>query len=203
MHILLIDNYDSFTYNLYDYVAQNDVQCEVLKNDEISIEEIEAKNYDGIILSPGPKTPDDAGITKEVIRHFYDKKPILGICLGQQAIGEIFGATLVKANYPMHGKTSEVYFETSINSVQENRHFLFEKLNAPFRAMRYHSLILQDIKAPLRVIAKTNSGEIMAIAHENKLLCGVQFHPESILTENGLQIIRNWLFFVKKNSPKL
>src|SRR6218665_4102245 len=102
MHILLIDNYDSFTYNLYDYVAHHNVQCYVVKNDAISIAEIEAQHYDGIILSPGPKTPDDAGITKEVIKHFYDTKPIFGICLGHQAIGEIFGAKLVEANYPMH-----------------------------------------------------------------------------------------------------
>ena len=170
MKILLIDNYDSFTWNLYDYVAQNNVECDVVKNDEISIEEIEAKNYDGIILSPGPKTPSDAGITKEVILKFGAKMPIFGICLGHQAIGETFGAKLAKATYPMHGKTSEVFHEKT--------HFLFENLPSPFPAMRYHSLILEEAKAPLRVIAKTSSGEIMALAHENNLLCGVQFHPE-------------------------
>lgn len=193
MKLLLIDNYDSFTYNLYDYVAQNNVECDVVKNDEIRISEIDGKSYDGIILSPGPKTPSDAGITKTVIQRFYNSIPILGICLGHQAIGEIFGVTLVKAGYPMHGKTSAVFFEP---------HYLFAEMASPFNAMRYHSLILQEINPPLRIIAKTQKNEVMAIVHENNLLCGVQFHPESILTENGLQIIRNWLLFVKKFSTK-
>lgn len=194
MKILLIDNYDSFTYNLYDYVARANVQCEVVKNDAITIAEIESGNYDGIILSPGPKIPDDAGVTKTIIKYFYNSKPILGICLGHQAIGETFGAKLVKADYPMHGKTSEIIFEP---------HYLFQNFFEPFNAMRYHSLILKEVASPLRVIAKTNDAEVMAVVHENELLCGVQFHPESVLTENGQQIINNWLLFVKKFYTKL
>lgn len=194
MKILLIDNYDSFTYNLYDYVVRANVQCRVVKNDAVSIAEIEAGNYNGIILSPGPKTPDDAGVTKAIIKYFYNSKPILGICLGHQAIGEIFGAQLVEADYPMHGKTSQVVFEP---------HYLFQNFIEPFYAMRYHSLILKEVKPPLRIIAQTNENEVMAVTHENELLCGVQFHPESILTENGQQIINNWLLFVKKFYTKL
>lgn len=182
--VLLIDNYDSFTYNLYDCVARNNVYCDVVKNNEISVAEIETLNYDGIILSPGPKTPDSAGITKQVIRHFYDKKPVFGICLGHQAIGELFGATLTKAEYPMHGKTSEIFFEP---------HYLFANIASPLKVMRYHSLILENVNAPLRIIARTETGEIMAIAHDNGLLSGVQFHPESVLTEQGELIINNWL----------
>ena len=187
MRILLIDNYDSFTYNLYDYILQNNVACDVVKNDA-DINSINFGNYDGIVISPGPKTPDKAGITNEIIRLFYDKKPILGICLGHQAIGAMFGAELVKAKKPMHGKTC------SVNLIE---HYLFKNIGRQTEVMRYHSLILRNIKSPLNVIATSAEGEVMAVAHENKLLCGIQFHPESILTPQGFTIISNWIKHVK------
>jgi anthranilate synthase/aminodeoxychorismate synthase-like glutamine amidotransferase len=187
MKILLIDNYDSFTYNLYDYLLQNNVACDVVKND-VAIDGIEFNEYSGIVISPGPKTPKEAGITNEILKRYFDKKPILGICLGHQAIGVLFGAELGKANYPMHGKTS---------TIKISPHYIFEGLGNVTEVMRYHSLILKNIKSPLHVIATTNVNEVMAIAHENNLLCGIQFHPESVLTPKGFTIISNWIKHVK------
>jgi anthranilate synthase/aminodeoxychorismate synthase-like glutamine amidotransferase len=192
MKILLIDNYDSFTYNLYDYLLQNNVACDVVKND-VAIDSIPFSDYAGIVISPGPKTPNEAGISMDVLKKHFDKMPILGICLGHQAIGILFGATLEKADKPMHGKTS---------IVKLTPHYLFENISNTTEVMRYHSLILKDIKSPLNVIAKTSNDEVMAIAHENKLLCGIQFHPESVLTPHGFTIISNWIKHVKNLTSK-
>ena len=192
MKILLIDNYDSFTYNLYDYLLQNNVACDVVKND-VAIDSIPFSDYAGIVISPGPKTPNKAGISMDVLKKHFDKMPILGICLGHQAIGILFGATLEKADKPMHGKTS---------IVKLTPHYLFENISNTTEVMRYHSLILKDIKSPLNVIAKTSNDEVMAIAHENKLLCGIQFHPESVLTPHGFTIISNWIKHVKNLTSK-
>lgn len=182
--VLLLDNYDSFTYNLRDYILQLGQDCMVVRNDEMSLNEIEKLDFSSAVISPGPKTPHEAGITIPFIEKFHAQKPILGICLGHQAIGEFFGAKLIKAKKPMHGKTS---FEHHQN------HFLFKNVPEPFEAMRYHSLILSEVEAtPLQVIASTADGEIMAIAHPSLPIAGVQFHPESILTPSGLQILHNW-----------
>lgn len=156
----------------------------VVRNDECTIEQIEELNFDSIIISPGPRTPQQAGITSALIRAFYNRKPILGICLGHQAIGEFFGAQLVKAQKPMHGKTSVV---------THNGHFLFKGLPQQFEVMRYHSLVLNNVtETSLQVLAETTEGEVMGVAHPELPIVGVQFHPESILTPNGLQLLRNW-----------
>ncbi len=184
--ILLLDNYDSFTYNLYDYLLQSGAVCDVIRNDVIDTEDVKARGYDAIVLSPGPGRPDQAGIMPALIAQTYASLPILGICLGQQAIGEFFGARLVHASAPVHGKTSMV--------TQQGHHPLFEGLPEQFEVMRYHSLILDDLAGtPLYCIAHTQAGEIMAIAHRRFPLTGVQFHPESILTEYGRQMIDNWV----------
>ena len=183
--ILLLDNYDSFTYNLLDYIKQCGAQCEVLRNDAIALEEIAARQYKGIIISPGPETPSKAGITMAVIDKFHDKIPLLGVCLGHQAIGEFFGAKLTKAPLPVHGKTA---------MVTHTGHPLFNKIPRQFEVMRYHSLILTEVEqAQLQLIASTSDGIAMAIAHPVFPVVGVQFHPESILTSYGKQLIDNWL----------
>lgn len=182
--VLLLDNYDSFTYNLRDYILQCGKECRVIRNDEMSLNEIEKINFSSAIISPGPKTPHEAGITMKFIERFHQTKPILGICLGHQAIGEFFGAKLTKAIKPMHGKTS---------IIKHNNNFLFKNLPAEFEAMRYHSLILTELeKTELQIIATTKENEVMAIAHPTLKIEGVQFHPESILTEHGLQLMKNW-----------
>lgn len=188
MKILLIDNYDSFTYNLFDLLKVCGADCRVVKNDEVTIDAIEAMDLDGIVLSPGPKRPENAGITNATIRAFAGKLPILGICLGHQAIGEFLGYKLVKALQPRHGKTS---------LIQHTHHFLFENIPSPIRVMRYHSLILADVKAN-EIIATSETGETMAIADTTGYLCGIQYHPESVLSEYGEQTLKNWLAFVKK-----
>ncbi len=182
--VLLIDNYDSFTYNLFDYILQLGETCRVVRNDEMSLEEIASLDFTSAVISPGPKTPREAGITIPFIQKFYAEKPILGICLGHQAIGEFFGAQLAKARYPMHGKTSVVH---------HTNHFLFRHLPETFEVMRYHSLIIKSAPpSPLQIIATTPENEIMAIAHEHYPIAGLQFHPESILTPHGLHILQNW-----------
>ncbi len=183
--LLLIDNYDSFTYNLYDYFRQLGATCEVIRNDALSLGEFTAKEFDALVLSPGPGIPENAGLMMSLIAHFHNKKPILGICLGHQGIGEFFGAKLKKAKLPMHGKTSRI---------QHNGDSLFEGLPEAFEVMRYHSLLLENIEnTPLHPLAKTDEGEIMALAHETLPIIGIQFHPESILTQHGIDILRNWL----------
>ena len=185
--ILLLDNYDSFTYNLRDYILQCGKQCVVVRNDEMNLDEIAELNFSSAVISPGPKTPAEAGITKPFIERFYKEKPILGICLGHQAIGEFFGAKLVKAQKPMHGKTSVI---------KHNKNFLFENLPDELEVMRYHSLILDEVeKTELEITATTNTNEVMAIAHPSLKLAGVQFHPESILTPHGLQLMKNWFAY--------
>jgi len=182
--VLLLDNYDSFTYNLRDYILQLGQQCVVVRNDEMTIDELEKINFSSAVISPGPRTPSDAGITMPFIERFHASKPILGICLGHQAIGEFFGAKLVKAVKPMHGKTSVI---------THTGHFLFDDLPGEVEVMRYHSLILDNLSAiPLQVIAQTAADEIMAIAHKDLKVAGVQFHPESILTPHGIVLLKNW-----------
>ncbi len=188
--ILLLDNYDSFTFNLWHYLLQLNEECIVKRNDEITIEEIEklfaesGGNPKAIVLSPGPGRPADSGVMNEVIKHFHQTIPILGICLGHQAIGEFFGAKLVHAEKPMHGKTSELIFQN---------HFLFQNISSPLTVMRYHSLLLKKVEnTPLKIIATTNEQEIMAIEHPDYKIIGLQFHPESILTPDGMTMMRNW-----------
>ena len=183
-HLLLLDNYDSFTYNLYDYLAQLALPCTVLRNDQTTIAEIEQGGYSGIVLSPGPNRPEDAGILMDVLRHFYDQLPILGICLGMQAIGAFFGATLVRAAVPMHGKLS---------ALQHNGAGLFSGLVQGTAVMRYHSLVLEALPPTLQVTAWTAEGECMALRHRTLPLVGVQFHPESILTKDGQAMLQNWV----------
>lgn len=190
--ILLVDNYDSFTYNLYDYICQLGAVCTVIRNDEYPIDVIQKMTFDGLILSPGPKTPKDAGLLMQLIQTFYRTKPILGICLGHQGICEFFGAKLVKATLPMHGKTS---------LIRHTGHPLFDNIPSEFEVMRYHSLIIREIEnTGLDIIATTPTKEIMAIAHREFPLTGVQFHPESILTQYGLKLLDNWLSIVHKQT---
>lgn len=185
MKILLLDNYDSFTYNLYDYLLQTGVECRVLRNDALPLAAFENLEFDAIVFSPGPKRPADAGLMLPFIERFYDRIPMLGICLGHQAIGAFFGAKLVKANVPMHGKTT---------AIRHTGHPLFKGIPTQFTVMRYHSLLLESLDStPLNCIATTDDGEIMALEHRNLPIVGVQFHPESILTEYGLKMLRNWV----------
>jgi anthranilate synthase/aminodeoxychorismate synthase-like glutamine amidotransferase len=188
--ILLIDNYDSFTYNLYHYLVQA-YQGEVIvkRNDKISLEEIEKLNLSAIVISPGPCAPDDAGICLAVIKKFAGKIPILGVCLGHQAIGQAFGGKIIKT-HPMHGKISEIFH------YQEN---LFKNISSPFNATRYHSLIIERETIPknLKITAQTSDNIIMAIADEKLRIYGVQFHPESIACEHGIDIIKNFINIVK------
>ena len=182
--ILLFDNYDSFTYNLLDYFAQLGVTCMVIKNDECTIAEISELNFDAIVISPGPGKPKDAGILMSLIEHFHNQKPILGVCLGHQAIGAYFGATLVPAKNIMHGKTSQI---TNLTAP------MYDGLPSHFNVMRYHSLILENLPDTLLLTAKTAEGEIMSIMHKDLPIWGLQYHPESILSEHGLSILNNWL----------
>jgi len=184
--ILMIDNYDSFTYNLVQYCGQLGEEVVVHRNDEISIEQIKRLQPDAILLSPGPRSPREAGITVDIIRHFHTTIPILGICLGHQAIGFAFGADVVKADRIMHGKTSGIINDGKC---------VYRGLPNPFQAGRYHSLILNRSSLPncLKVTAETDEGEIMGIRHEKYPVEGIQFHPESVLTPNGKRIIRNFL----------
>jgi len=181
---VLIDNYDSFTWILHDYLLQTGNECVVYRNDELTIQQLKDIKPARIIISPGPETPLQAGITMEVIDQFHKYTPILGVCLGHQALGMYFGAKLVHIPYPMHGKTSEV---------THNGHGLFEHIPSPFTAMRYHSLAVDRFGGtPLKALAHTADGTVMALAHEEFPCVGVQFHPESVGTEYGLQLLKNW-----------
>jgi anthranilate synthase/aminodeoxychorismate synthase-like glutamine amidotransferase len=184
--ILMIDNYDSFTYNLVQYVAQMGADVRVFRNDQIGLDEIEKMGPEAILLSPGPCSPKEAGITVGVIRAFYQKVPILGVCLGHQAIGYAFGGRVVRAGRVMHGKTSPILNDGKT---------IFQGLPNPFVAGRYHSLIVEKESMPdcLMVTAQTEEGEIMGIRHRQYPVEGIQFHPESILTPTGKRIIRNFL----------
>lgn len=183
--VLLIDNYDSFTYNLYDYILQLGFPCKVIRNDECTMEEIKLMDFDQVIISPGPGIPKDAGRCNDLIDFYHDKLPILGICLGFQAIGEYFGAKLIHAKLPMHGKTSSIEVDSSSA--------LFQGIETPTQVMRYHSLILDDVPEILRITGQSKDGEVMAFEHQKLAIAGVQFHPESILTPSGLRMIENFL----------
>lgn len=190
--LLLLDNYDSFTYNLYDYFLRCGAEVEVIRNNEIELDNLNQK-YEGIILSPGPGKPKDAGKMMQLIEQYHDKLPIFGVCLGMQAIGEFFGANLIQADYPMHGKMDLLNFD--------HTHQLFSKIKPPLQVCRYHSLILDQIQStPLKIIATSAQNEPMAIAHKNLPVWGVQFHPEAILTPQGIQLINNWLSCIKSNN---
>lgn len=184
--ILLIDNYDSFTYNLYHYLIESGAKSVVVKrNDEISVDDIKALNPRGIMLSPGPCTPNEAGICLEVIEKLQGIFPIFGVCLGHQAIGQAFGGKVIKT-YPMHGKISDIHHEGKS---------VFKGLPSPFKATRYHSLTVEKESLPqsLEITAQTKDGIIMGLAHKKHKIYGVQFHPESIASEFGHQIIKNFL----------
>jgi anthranilate synthase component 2 len=189
--ILLIDNYDSFSYNLYQYIGTINPDIMVIRNDEMTIEEIEKLAPDHIIVSPGPGKPSDAGICIEAIRHFAGKVPIFGVCLGHQAIAEAFGATVTYAKKLMHGKQSEVKIDTSCP--------IFKTLGNTIKAARYHSLAVLEETVPdcLAVTATADDGTIMGIKHKDYEVYGVQFHPESILTPDGIEILKNF-FALKK-----
>lgn len=184
--ILLIDNYDSFTYNVYQYVANLGCEVIVVRNDRMTVDEIAAKEWEAIILSPGPGTPDDSGICLDVITRFAGKLPILGICLGHQAIGQVFGGKVVRAPEIMHGKVSAII---------HNEQGLYQGVPQPLAAGRYHSLIVDQASLPdcLEVTARTTDGLIMGLKHKTVDVEGVQFHPESILTPDGLKILQNFI----------
>lgn len=182
----LIDNYDSFTYILHHYLLQTGHDCQVYRNDELTVDELKQLAPERIIISPGPETPLQAGISMEVIHEFHKKTPILGVCLGHQAIGMYFGAKLVHAPYPMHGKTSEI---------EHTGHQMFENIPSPFTVMRYHSLCLKDFRGTGLTAIATSAGDqqVMALSHLHYPLIGIQFHPESVGTTTGLQILQNWV----------
>jgi para-aminobenzoate synthetase component 2 len=184
--VLVIDNYDSFTYNLVQYLEALGATCEVHLNDRITVDEVLEAEPDGILLSPGPGTPDDAGITLDLIARAKGRIPILGVCLGHQAIGQSFGGDVIRAPRLMHGKTSPI---------EHDGRSLFRELPSPFEATRYHSLIIEPSTLPacLEVTARTAAGEIMGVRHRDLPIEGVQFHPESILTEGGMRLMSNWL----------
>jgi anthranilate synthase component 2/para-aminobenzoate synthetase component 2 len=182
--ILLIDNYDSFVYNLARYVGELGRERRVVRNDAVTVDQIAALRPDAIIISPGPCTPDDAGVSLEVVRRFAAEIPILGVCLGHQCIGQVFGGKVVRARRPVHGRTS---------SIHHNGRYLFDGLPNPFEAARYHSLIVELPQATeLEVSALSNTGEIMAVVHRRLPVFGVQFHPESVLTECGHAQLANF-----------
>ena len=184
--ILLIDNYDSFTYNLYQFIGIFNSDVKVVRNDKTTIEEIEKMNPEKIVISPGPKSPRDAGICLDVIKHFAGKKPILGICLGHQCIGEAFGATVSHAAKICHGKKS---------AVKHDGKGMFKGIESPVNVARYHSLAIVRETMPecLEVTATTEDGEIMAVSHKEYQVHGLQFHPESIYTEHGKRMIENFV----------
>lgn len=189
--ILMIDNYDSFTYNLVQYLGELGADVLVRRNDAISIGEIERLHPEAIVISPGPCTPKEAGISKEVIRTFGPRVPILGVCLGHQCIAEVYGGRVVRAQRLMHGKTSEVHHDGSQ---------LYSGVPSPFVATRYHSLIVERESLPdcLQVTSETAEGEIMGLKHKVHPVEGVQFHPESILTGDGMKLLRNFLRRLEK-----
>ena len=184
--ILLLDNYDSFTYNLYQYLCELGAEVEVVRNDQTSIEEIDAMAPEKIVISPGPRTPDVAGVSNDVIRHFGPNIPTLGVCLGHQCVGYSYGGTVGYAGEIMHGKTSMVHHDGE---------GLFKGLPNPFEAIRYHSLAISrdDLPGELEVTAWTDNGIIMGVKHKTHPVQGVQFHPESIMTKSGHDLLRNFL----------
>lgn len=183
--ILIIDNYDSFTYNLVQYLGELGAEIHVVRNDEVTLEEIREWKPERIVISPGPGDPDDGGVSNEVIREFGPTIPVLGVCLGHQCIGHVYGGVVARAPRLMHGKTSPVYHSGS---------GVFNGVPSPFKATRYHSLIVEEpLPDCLQVIAFTSEGEVMGLRHKEFPVVGVQFHPESILTEHGKRILANFL----------
>ena len=190
--LVIIDNYDSFTYNIVQTVAANGLEdgvvadIRVFRNDQITVAEIEALQPDRLLISPGPRTPKEAGISIEVIKYFAGKIPLLGVCLGHQSMGEAFGGTVVRANRIMHGKTSPMHHDGK---------GVFTNLPDPFDGMRYHSLIVEDIDLPdcFEVSCRTDEGELMGIRHKELAIEGVQFHPESIMTPDGITLLKNFM----------
>jgi anthranilate synthase/aminodeoxychorismate synthase-like glutamine amidotransferase len=187
MKIALIDNYDSFTYNLFDYVSRLHVFCTVIRNDSYHMDNLE--EYDAVLLSPGPQRPENAGKMMELIKKYVLLKPIFGVCLGHQALAMHFGAKLEKAQTPFHGKTS---------FITHHQTDLFENIENPMQVMRYHSLLVNTLPDCLTCTAQTSRSEIMAIKHKNLAVWGVQFHPESVLTIQGFNLIENWINIIKK-----
>jgi anthranilate synthase component 2/para-aminobenzoate synthetase component 2 len=183
--VLVIDNYDSFTYNLVQYLGELGAEVKVFRNDEVTLDEITALRPTHIVISPGPGDPEDGGVSNEVIRVFGPTTPVLGVCLGHQCIGHVYGGVVARAPRLMHGKTSSVY---------HNGHGLFNGVPSPFTATRYHSLIVEEpLPETLAVTAFTRDGEVMGLQHREYPVIGVQFHPESILTEHGKRILSNFL----------
>jgi anthranilate synthase component 2 len=184
--ILLIDNYDSFTWNLAQYLGELGAEVEVVRNDAIDLDGVAARAPERIVVSPGPCTPAEAGISVPLIQAFAGRVPILGVCLGHQSIGAAFGGNIVRARRVMHGKTS---------SITHNRQDVFAGIPSPYTVIRYHSLVIERATLPevLSVMAESEDGEIMAVRHKTLPVWGVQFHPESILTEHGHDLLRNFL----------
>lgn len=183
--LVMIDNYDSFTYNLVQYFGELGAEIRVFRNDAVTLDEIKALKPTHIVISPGPGNPDDGGISNEVLREFGPTTPILGVCLGHQCIGQVYGGKVSRAPRLMHGKTSSVY---------HNGKGLFDGVPSPFKATRYHSLIVEEpLPEVLQVTAFTRDGEVMGLRHKKYPTVGVQFHPESILTEHGKRILQNFL----------
>jgi anthranilate synthase/aminodeoxychorismate synthase-like glutamine amidotransferase len=186
--ILVIDNYDSFTFNLVQYIRNIGEEVMILRNDQVSLEDITRLQPDHILISPGPGNPNTAGICLDIVKNFYQDIPILGVCLGHQIIAQAFGGMVKKANKPIHGK---------ISLIDHDQSHIFHGISSPLQGTRYHSLIVDETTLPscLEISAKSKDGEIMALRHKKFRVEGVQFHPEAILTENGLQMMRN--FFKK------
>jgi para-aminobenzoate synthetase component 2 len=184
--ILVIDNYDSFTYNLVQYLGEIGQEVLVRRNDQIDLNGIESLKPDHILISPGPCTPNEAGISLALIDRFKGKIPILGVCLGHQSIGQVFGGEVIRAEKLMHGKTSDIYHDGKT---------IFEGIPSPYTATRYHSLIVRRESLPdcLEISAETKDGEIMGLRHKEYPIEGVQFHPESIITDHGLKLLRNFV----------
>jgi len=192
--LVMIDNYDSFTYNLVQYLGELGEELKVFRNDKVETAEIDRLKPDGIIISPGPCTPNEAGVSIDVIKAFAGKYPILGVCLGHQSIGQAFGGEVVRADRLMHGKTSMIYHDGKT---------IFHSLPNPFEATRYHSLVVKRDTLPscFEVSAETSEGEIMGIRHKEFFVEGVQFHPESILTLSGKDLLWNFLELMKGREP--
>lgn len=190
--IFMLDNYDSFTYNLVQYMGELGAEMEVARNDKTTVAEVLAGKPDGIVVSPGPCTPNEAGISNDLIAQAAGKIPLLGVCLGHQCIGQVFGGTIIRAQTLMHGKTSQIHHQDS---------GIFTGLENPFVATRYHSLIIDPESMPsvLDVTARADDGTIMSVRHKQHSIYGVQFHPESILTTEGKRLLQNFLNIVDQN----
>jgi len=186
IRVLLIDNYDSFTYNLAQYLGELGCTLDIVRNDQITVAEAQGRNFTHLVISPGPGNPTQAGVTNDLIREFSGQKPILGVCLGHQCIGHVFGGTVNRADRMMHGKISPIYHDGR---------GLFRAVPNPFEATRYHSLVVREEGLPdcLEITAHTSEGEIMGLRHRKLAVEGVQFHPESIMTKPGRKLLENFL----------